>query len=80
MKLPRDLNGSDLAKALKILGYEVTRQKGSHIRITTQVNGTHHEVVPAHKPIKPGTLSSILKSVARHHQISTAELIERLKL
>ena len=80
MKLPRDLNGSDLAKALKILGYEVTRQKGSHIRITTQVNGTHHEVVPAHKPIKPGTLSSILTSVARHHQISTAELIERLKL
>ena len=80
MKLPRDINGHDLAKSLKFFGYEVTRQKGSHIRMTTQVNGTHHEVVPAHKPIKPGTLSSILKSVARHHQITTGELVEKLKL
>lgn len=80
MKLPRNLNGSEFVKALKVLGYEVTRQKGSHIRVTTDLNGTHHEVVPAHKPLKPGTLSSILKSVAQHHQITTADLIERLKL
>ena len=80
MKLPRNLNGSYLANALKVLGYEVTRQKGSHIRVTTHLNGTHHEVVPAHKPIKPGTLSSILKSVALHHQTTTAELIKRLKI
>ena len=80
MKLPRSVNGSDLAKALHALGYEITRQKGSHMRVTTQVNGTHHEVIPAHKPIKPGTLSSILKSVAQHHQITTAGLIEKLKL
>ena len=80
MKLPRGVNGADLTKGLKVLGYQVTRQKGSHIRVSTQVNGTHHEVVPAHKPIKPGTLSSILKSVANHHQITTSELIEMLKL
>jgi predicted RNA binding protein YcfA (HicA-like mRNA interferase family) len=36
MKLPRDVSGPDLVKALRKLGYEVTRQKGSHIRITTQ--------------------------------------------
>jgi len=28
MKLPRDVNGIDLAKALRVLGYEITRQKG----------------------------------------------------
>jgi predicted RNA binding protein YcfA (HicA-like mRNA interferase family) len=80
MKLPRNVFGADLAKALRVYGYEITRQKGSHIRVTTQINGTHHEVIPAHKPIKPGTLSSILKSVAQHHQVSTAQLIQRLEL
>jgi predicted RNA binding protein YcfA (HicA-like mRNA interferase family) len=80
MKLPRSVNGTDLAKALRIYGYETTRQKGSHIRITTTLGGTHHEVIPAHKPIKPGTLSSILKSVARHHGISLSELLSKLDL
>jgi predicted RNA binding protein YcfA (HicA-like mRNA interferase family) len=80
MKLPRNVYGADLVKALRIYGYETSRQKGSHIRVTTQINGTHHEVIPTHKPIKPGTLSSILKSVAQHHQITTAQLIEGLKL
>lgn len=28
MKLPRDLSGPELVKALRRLGYEVTRQKG----------------------------------------------------
>jgi predicted RNA binding protein YcfA (HicA-like mRNA interferase family) len=79
MKLPRNVFGTDLAKALRVYGYEITRQKGSHIRVTTQINGTHHEVIPAHKPIKPGTLSSILKSVAQHHQVSTAQLIQSLE-
>jgi predicted RNA binding protein YcfA (HicA-like mRNA interferase family) len=36
MKLPRDLSGQDLVKALKKLGYEVSHQTGSHIRLTTQ--------------------------------------------
>ena len=46
MKLPRDIDGAVFAKALRVLGYEVTRQKGSHIRVTTQVGGEHHEVSP----------------------------------
>lgn len=80
MKLPRNLNGSELVRALQVYDYQVTRQKGSHIRVTTQLNGEHHEVIPAHKPLKPGTLSSILKSIARHHHTSTGELIKKLKL
>jgi predicted RNA binding protein YcfA (HicA-like mRNA interferase family) len=35
MRLPRDLSGEDLAGALKVFGYQVTRQTGSHMRLTT---------------------------------------------
>jgi predicted RNA binding protein YcfA (HicA-like mRNA interferase family) len=31
MKLPRDVSGADLAKRLGRLGYEITRQTGSHM-------------------------------------------------
>jgi predicted RNA binding protein YcfA (HicA-like mRNA interferase family) len=48
MKLPRALSGAALIKALGKLGYVVTRQKGSHIRITTQQHGEHHITVPDH--------------------------------
>lgn len=35
MKLPRDISGLELANKLAVLGYEITRQNGSHIRLTT---------------------------------------------
>jgi predicted RNA binding protein YcfA (HicA-like mRNA interferase family) len=80
MKLPRDVSGSQLVKALSGLGYNATRQKGSHIRVTTQKGGEHHEVIPNHDPIKVGTLSTILKSIAEHHKMSVDELVKKLKL
>jgi predicted RNA binding protein YcfA (HicA-like mRNA interferase family) len=80
MKLPRDVDGPSLVKALRVLGYEATRQTGSHIRVTTQRDGENHEVVPFHHPIKTGTLSSILKHVAAHHNITVAALLELLDL
>ena len=36
MRLPRDISGDDLAKALGGYGYQITRQKESHLRLTTQ--------------------------------------------
>ena len=72
MKLPRDVGGTTLVKTLRRMGYEKVRQRGSHIRITTQEGGEHHEVIPLHYPIRAKTLSSILKSIARHH-IFTSE-------
>lgn len=78
MKTPRDLSGTELAKALRILGYVVTRQNGSHLRVTTQLCGEHHEVVPNHSPIKIGTLKSILRNIAAHHRMTSAELLEKL--
>lgn len=80
MRLPRDVRGSDLQRALRSLGYEPTRQRGSHVRVTTQINGEHHEVIPMHDPIKIKTLASILKSVAFHHDLSVEEVLERLGL
>jgi predicted RNA binding protein YcfA (HicA-like mRNA interferase family) len=80
MRLPRDVTGRQLAKALRELGYEETRCKGSHLRVTTQKNGEHHEVIPDHNPIKCGTLNGILKSIARHHSLTREELIQLLNL
>jgi predicted RNA binding protein YcfA (HicA-like mRNA interferase family) len=34
MRLPRNISGDDLIKALSKYGYEVTRQTGSHVRLT----------------------------------------------
>ena len=80
MKLPRDVSGAKLQRALRRLGYEKVRQRGSHVRITTHTNGTHHEVVPLHSPIRAKTLSSILKSVAIHHEMTVEELLISLDL
>ena len=80
MRLPRDLKPKELIKALEVLEYDVSRQEGSHIRITTSLNGKHHEVIPNHVPIKIGTLQSILRSIALHHNITVQDLLIKLKL
>lgn len=78
MKVPRDLSGVALAKALSKVGYQVTRQTGSHIRLTAQIPTQHHVTVPAHDPLKVGTLSGILGDVAAHLKITRDELTQRL--
>ena len=78
MKLPRDITGIELAKALAELGYHVTRQSGSHIRATTFENGEHHITIPAHNPLKIGTLAAILSDLESHHKLSREELLKRL--
>ena len=80
MKLPRDVSGPELLAALQRVGYETVRQRGSHVRITTQVNGEHHEVIPLHRRVNIKTLSSILKSIARHHELTVEELLHQLDL
>ena len=82
MKLPRDLSSADLEKALRrAFGYECTRQSGSHRRLTTQAGGEHHVTVPAHDPLKPGTLlRAILGETAAHHHLSMEDVLRRLAL
>ena len=78
MRLPRDLSGSDLVKRLDRLGYHVTRQTGSHIRLTSTAHGEHHITVPRHDPLRIGTLAAVLDAVAVHHGLSRDALLERL--
>jgi predicted RNA binding protein YcfA (HicA-like mRNA interferase family) len=76
MKLPRDIDANQLAQALKQLGYQTTRQTGSHIRLTTQENGEHNITVPNHSPIKVGTLNAILRDVGEHFEMSRDQLLQ----
>jgi len=80
VKIPRNIGANRLIQSLRALGYEVTRQNGSHIRITTEREGQHHEVIPNHSPIKIGTLSAILRNIATHHRLTLEELVEKLDL
>lgn len=78
MRLPRDRSGRDVAKALEVLGYKITRQTGSHLRLTTQEHGQHHITIPNHNPLRVGTLAGILAEVAAHFEIERTVLIQRL--
>ena len=80
MKLPRDVSGDDLVKALRSLGYKLSRQTGSHLRLTTSENGEHHVTIPRHDPLRVGTLASILDEVAAHFGFSRDELLSKIKL
>jgi len=81
VRIPRDINASDLVRALRVLGYEHVRQDGSHIRLTTTMGGIHHITVPNHRPLKVGTLlGGVLKPVAAHHNLTIDELLEMLDL
>lgn len=78
MKLPRDLNGSQLVKMLEKFGYQVQHQTGSHIIVKTVQEGENTQSVPNHKPLKIGTLNAILGEVADHLRIDKNELLQRL--
>jgi len=80
VRTPRNVSGLDLVKALRVLGYERIRQDGSHVRLTTQLDGEYHVTVPNHAPLRLGTFKSILKLVASHHGLSVEELLEKLDL
>ncbi|HZH81450.1 MAG TPA: type II toxin-antitoxin system HicA family toxin [Gemmatimonadales bacterium] len=81
MRLPRDLSGRELARALRRYGYAVTRETGSHLRLTTQQGGEHHLTIPDHASLRIGTLAAILADVAEHLKITrntlAADLFER---
>jgi predicted RNA binding protein YcfA (HicA-like mRNA interferase family) len=80
MKLPRDVSGDALAKALRAFGYQVTRQTGSHLRLTTSEGGEHHVTIPRHDPLRVGTFANVLDDVAAHFAISREELLAGIKV
>jgi len=69
-RLPR-VSGAEAVRALQRLGFEVTRQRGSHIVMRRGASGC---VVPNHRAVKIGTLSGVLRQAG----VSVEEFIAAL--
>ena len=60
-KLPI-ISGKDAVKAFRKIGYEVVRQKGSHLRLKDPTNPAHKPItIPDHKELKPGLLRKLIR-------------------
>ncbi|CAN5834257.1 type II toxin-antitoxin system HicA family toxin [soil metagenome] len=58
--LPR-VSGREVMQALKEIGYERDRQRGSHI-VLRQITPPHRRItVPDHKEVAKGTLRAIIR-------------------
>ena len=49
MRLPRDLSGAELVRALSVVGYVVTRQTGGHIKIDRDCANTPIDELRGHR-------------------------------
>lgn len=79
MKLPRDLSGAELVRALcRQWAYRQVHQEGSHIILETDQPSHQRISVPAHQTLRVGTLNGILRAVSRHKAVSRDELLRSL--
>jgi predicted RNA binding protein YcfA (HicA-like mRNA interferase family) len=77
-KLPQ-VSGTTVIKLLQSLGYEIIRQRGSHIRLKKiTALGEHAITVPAHQVVAKGTLNDIIGKISLWNGIGRDELIRRL--
>ncbi len=78
-RLPQ-VSGHALIQLLRSLGYEILRQRGSHVRLRkVTVIGEHNITVPNHPVLAKGTLNDILTRVSLWSSIPKDELLERLR-
>ena len=70
-KLPR-VSGAGPARTFQRLGFEIARQKGSHIVMRRGASGC---VVPNHRELKAGTLAGALRQAG----VTADEFIAALK-
>jgi predicted RNA binding protein YcfA (HicA-like mRNA interferase family) len=78
MKAPHGVPADRLIRALERLGYEVIRQRGSHVRLRNEGPPVRTITVPLHNPLKTGTLHGILSEVAQMRSITVESIIEVL--
>jgi predicted RNA binding protein YcfA (HicA-like mRNA interferase family) len=77
-KLPQ-VSGQAIVKLLKRYGYEIVRQRGSHIHLQkNDVTGQHSLTVPNHHTLAKGTLDDILVKISLVNNIPKQDLIDRL--
>ena len=67
------ISGSQCIAALERLGYQITRVKGSHVRM--RYLGHKPVTVPRHHELDRGTLKAILRTT----EISVVEFLKLLK-
>lgn len=81
MRLPRDLSGDEVVAALcREWGYSVVHQVGSHVIVETEEPSHQRIAIPAHKPLRLGTLNAILRAVAKHKNATRDEILTSLRL
>ena len=69
----------ELAALLRRYGYNLARQRGSHMRLISTYMGYEHSVsIPRHNPVRVGTLGRILGDVAEYLEIGQDELMREL--
>lgn len=70
-KLPV-ISGADTVKKLEKLGYTVTRQKGSHVRLHHPSEPSKKPItVPLHAELKRGLLNQIIKDADISREVFT---------
>jgi len=71
--------GKRLISVLTEMGYQVVRQRGSHVRLEKLTEaGVHKITIPNHKIIAKGTLNDILTKVSVWNHMTKEDLIARL--
>ena len=74
-KLPV-VSGREAVKAFERIGYQVVRQRGSHIRLRDESDPDHLPItVPDHKTLKPGLLRKLLRDA----DLTVGEFVDLLK-
>ena len=68
MKLPRDISGAQLASVLC----------RSHIVLDTATPSAHRVSIPAHSPLRLGTLNGILRAAAAHKRTTREAILDTL--
>jgi predicted RNA binding protein YcfA (HicA-like mRNA interferase family) len=64
------LSGQKVIKTLQKMGFESIRQRGSHVVLKkTTIDGVVGCVVPLHKELAIGTLSSILRQAKLSNEV-----------
>jgi predicted RNA binding protein YcfA (HicA-like mRNA interferase family) len=73
------VGGQELAALLGKYGYRITRQTGSHMRLTSTFRGfEHHITIPEHKPLGVGILDHIVNEIAAYLEIEHQRLVQGL--
>jgi len=76
VRVPKDIHGRDFANHLiRRWLFRELRQTGSHIILRTEHPSRFTVSVPAHKPLRPGTLRNLIDAIAEHKDIVSTELL-----